>query len=242
MDWEGILKAWTTKVVPKRARITVTRSDSIYSPTEVCARASARSTSVRCSATGAISVIFCTTSRCLTLLHPRGAARAPAPPRIVRLPSYWNLCRSRSPARAHPLASRRSSDDQARPHGPLHTGPKAILSPEEIPVAWTYGRLTPARFLPPQWSSPAGPASQTTAPQQDLRPDKSPPPEPQTRRRATRASLSHRFFPRLCRGGGNCPRPNDAPQYRATPRLPIVRGSWTIVPRSRSQRCRPDTR
>jgi hypothetical protein len=35
MDCDGILKAWTIKVVPKRARRTVTSSDSAYSIAEV---------------------------------------------------------------------------------------------------------------------------------------------------------------------------------------------------------------
>src|SRR6202035_5585259 len=46
MDWDGILKACTTKVVPNSARITVTSSDSIYS------RSVAGRASVCCAAPG----------------------------------------------------------------------------------------------------------------------------------------------------------------------------------------------
>src|SRR5690348_2969876 len=142
MDWEGILKAWTMKVVPNSARITVTRSDSIYSRTDVCARASAWAASVRCSATGATSVI-----RFLLLVLPRGAVRGPALPRIARLLSYCYPCRSRSRARGHPLASKMFSGDRARPHALPYNEAKAKLAPGEIPGARIYGRTIPAGFL-----------------------------------------------------------------------------------------------
>src|SRR5712692_899464 len=43
MDCEGILKAWTTKLVPNSARITVTRRDSAYSRSVVRSLTSFRS-------------------------------------------------------------------------------------------------------------------------------------------------------------------------------------------------------
>src|SRR5882762_4582326 len=62
MDWDGILKAWTINVVPNRARITVTRSDSMYSRS-VAGRASSRFPAApRTSATCAVSVMLLFTS------------------------------------------------------------------------------------------------------------------------------------------------------------------------------------
>src|SRR3989304_1351811 len=57
MDCEGILKAWTTKGVPKSARRTVTRSDSAYSRSEVRPRAAAPAVAISVSATVAAGTV-----------------------------------------------------------------------------------------------------------------------------------------------------------------------------------------
>src|SRR6202021_1815025 len=56
MDCEGILKAWTINVVPKRARRMVTSSDSTYSSAELCADSRCRATETGCSATSSADV------------------------------------------------------------------------------------------------------------------------------------------------------------------------------------------
>src|SRR5574337_183789 len=58
MDCEGILKAWTTTLVPNSARITVTSRDSAYSRSEVRSFSPFRPTAVSASAMWAASAIF----------------------------------------------------------------------------------------------------------------------------------------------------------------------------------------
>src|SRR6266478_5213873 len=63
IDWDGILKAWTINVVPNSARMTVTRSDSMYSRSVAAGGASTRFPAAPCtSATCAVSVMLLFTS------------------------------------------------------------------------------------------------------------------------------------------------------------------------------------
>src|SRR5882762_605656 len=63
IDWDGILNAWTINVVPNSARMTVTRSDSMYSRSVAAGGASTRFPAAPCtSATCAVSVMLLFTS------------------------------------------------------------------------------------------------------------------------------------------------------------------------------------
>src|SRR5207245_4958962 len=62
IDCEGILNAWTTKLVPNSARITVTSSDSAYSRSEVRSLSSFRPITLSVSARRVASAMFLLTS------------------------------------------------------------------------------------------------------------------------------------------------------------------------------------
>src|SRR5215469_5394072 len=146
MDCEGILKAWTINVVPKRARRRVTRSDSAYSSTELCADSRCWAFETGCSATSSadVSVDIVPFSSRWDLIpsQPEQSSLRPA-----RLLFYFDLRSERASAvRAIPPLQM-FSGARGRTHCARGIEQSRARAAATIPAGRTCGRSDPG--LPP---------------------------------------------------------------------------------------------
>src|ERR1700726_270884 len=240
IDAEGILNACTMKVVPKRARITVTRSDSMYSEKVA---SSPRRSGFASRSSGTVCWVIVSSDMGVNFA-PRFApiALAPRLQRAAQLPSLYFLglkpCWNRRPR----LLLQRSSDDRARARRQVDIRREPSRGPAKIPAKPICGRsqIAPCRAPPMQiqreWF--AAFPWRPKAP----RPDRSPPLRLRTRRPAEQACHGHRSSPR--RGQGEDVLREGAAE-QPTPELahsPAAPGSSKAVPRSTWETSPQDTR
>src|ERR1700676_4788904 len=136
MDCDGILNAWTINVVPNRARITVTKRDSMYSRTVAgCDSERWAAAASRASTACAVSevTLFLSSPQLPIVSGPRSQRIAPLLFSFSRIPP-----RSLAPQ----CEPRREtfSDDPGRSRQPHNRRPEPFPAIAKIPAARIYGR------------------------------------------------------------------------------------------------------
>src|SRR5665213_966912 len=231
MDCEGILNACTINVVPNKARITVTKSDSIYS------RTVAGWVSARCAAAASRACTAGTVSDGTRFLscHRRPIVSGPRWPPLAPLLFSFSPSPSRQPVLRSALPLETLFYDPGRFRQPLDKRPGEFRAIAKIPEASICDRCGRCVRPRPQWLPPQACAARTFGQLRSRHPNKLRLSRLHTRRPGARAWFVRQSSPLHGRGADICPDQGAARKVKLRWRSRGAHGFWIALPRSNAE-------